>query len=84
MASAVAYPAVLAPGIDLHVAAVVGIVQQTVVLEEQPGALAQTLALVEVVLLQKLLHQLQQAFRIPSVPADQVLRRHEDKHETGN
>ncbi|TNN47660.1 hypothetical protein EYF80_042150 [Liparis tanakae] len=80
----VAYPAVLASGVDLHVAAVVGILQQAVVLEEQPGAFAQPLALVVVVLLEELLHQLQQAFWIPRVPPDQVLRkRPETDIETG-
>lgn len=69
-----AYPAVLPPGINLHVAAVVGILQQTVVLEEQPGALAQTLALVLVILLDELLHQLEQTLRVPGIPLDQVLR----------
>lgn len=69
-----AYPAVLPPGINLHVAAVVGILQQAVVLEEQPGALAQALALVVVILLDELLHQLEQTLRVPSIPLDQVLR----------
>lgn len=68
-----AYPAVLLPGVNLHVVAVVGILQQTVVLEEQPGALAQALALVVVVLLDELLHQLEQTLRVPSIPVDQVL-----------
>lgn len=68
-----AYPAVLPPGINLHVAAVVGILQQTVVLEEQPGALAQSLALVVVILLDELLHQLEQTLGIPSIPVNQVL-----------
>lgn len=69
-----AYPAVLPPGINLHVAAIVGILQQTVILEEQPGALAQALALVVVVLLDELLHQLEQTLRVPSIPVNQVLR----------
>lgn len=70
-----AHPAVLPPGINLHVAAVVGILQQTVILEEQPRALAQALALVLVILLDELLHQLEQTLRVRSVPLDQVLRR---------
>lgn len=70
---AVAYPAVLPPGINLHVAAIVGILQQAVVLKEQPGALSQTLALVVVILLDEFLHQLEQTFRVPSIPLDQVL-----------
>lgn len=69
-----AHPAVLPAGVNLHVAAVVGILQQTVVLEEQPGALAQALALVVVILLDELLHKLEQTLRVPSVPVDQVLR----------
>lgn len=69
-----AHPAVLPPGINLHVAAVVGILQQAVVLEEQPGALAQALALVVVILLDELLHQLEQTLGVPSIPLDQVLR----------
>lgn len=68
------YPAVLPPGINLHVAAVVGILQQTVVLEEQPGALAQSLALVVVILLDELLHQLEQTLGVPGIPVNQVLR----------
>ena len=71
----VAYPAVLVPGVDLHAAAVVGVLEQAVILEEQPGALAQTLALILVVLLDKLLHQLKQALRVPRIPLDQVLER---------
>lgn len=69
-----AHPAVLPPSINLHVAAVVGILEQAVVLEEQPGALAQSLALVVVILLDELLHQLEQTLRVPSIPLDQVLR----------
>lgn len=70
----VAYPAVLASSINLHVAAVVGILQQAIILKEQSRALSQTLVLVEVVLLDKLLHQLEQTLWVPSIPLDQVLR----------
>lgn len=70
----VTYPAVFPSGINFHVAAIVGILQQAVILKEQPGAFSQTLALVVVVLLDKLLHQLEQTFWVPSIPLDQVLR----------
>lgn len=73
----VAYPAVLVPGVDLHASAIVGVLEQAIVLEEQPGALAQTLVLV--VLLDQLLHQLQQALRVPRIPLDQVLERESER-----
>lgn len=75
----VAYPAVLVPGVDLHAAAVVGVLEQAVVLKEQPGALAQTLALVLVVLLDQLLHQLQQALCVSRIPLGQVLERESER-----
>lgn len=68
------YPAVLlVSSINLHVAAVARILQQAIVLKEQPGAFAETLALVVVVLLDKLLHQLEQTFWVPGIPLDQML-----------
>ena len=36
----VAYPAVLVPGVDLHAPAIVEVLEQAIVLEDQPGALA--------------------------------------------
>lgn len=78
---AVPYPAVLASSVDLHVAAVVRILQQAVVLKEQPGALAQALALVLVVLLDELLHQLEQTLGVSGIPLHQVLKQTpQDRH----
>ena len=72
-----AYPAVFAPGVDLHAASIVGVLEQAVVLEEQPRALSEALALVLVVLLDQLLHQLEQALGVARIPLDQVLNERE-------
>lgn len=77
------YPAVLSSSVNLHVATIVGILQQAIILKEQPGAFSQTVALVLVVLLDELLHQLKQTFRVPRIPLDQMLRKkHEERHKT--
>lgn len=83
------YPAVLSSGVNLHVTAIVGILQQAIILKEQPGAFSQTVALVLVVLLDELLHQLEQTFRVPRIPLDQMLRsspgeKHEERHKTSH
>ena len=67
------YPAVFAPSVDLHAASIVRVLEQAVVLEEQPRALSEALALVLVVLLDQLLHQLEQALGVARIPLDQVL-----------
>lgn len=67
------YPAVLAAGIDLHTASIVRVFQQAVIFEEQAGTIAQPLALVLMVLLQQLFHQLQETLRFTRIPRHQVL-----------
>lgn len=71
----VTYPAVFFPGINFHVSAVIWILQQAVILKEQPGALSQTFTLVVMVLLDQFLHQLEQTLGVSSIPLDQVLRK---------
>lgn len=71
----VTYPAVFLSSINFHVAGIIWIFQQAVILKEQPGALSQTFTLVVMVLLDKFLHELQQTFRVSSIPLDEVLRK---------
>lgn len=67
------YPAVLASSVDLHTAPIVGVFQQAAIFKEQAGTVTKPLALVLMILLQQLFHQLQETLRFTRVPRHQVL-----------
>ncbi len=77
------YPAVLAAGIYLHTGPIVGVFQQAVIFEEQAGAVTKPLALVLMVLLQQLFHQLQETLRFTHIPWRQVLPEERERKRVG-